>query len=88
MKHTAAAAAQNKSKPAALTTRTNGATLPLSTYLILYNYLSPKIMKMYRYFIGIDVSKNELDVALVESNRVLLHLEVSNRKKGIEQVVK
>lgn len=45
-------------------------------------------MKMYRYFIGIDVSKNELDVALVESNRVLLHLEVSNRKKGIEQVVK
>lgn len=45
-------------------------------------------MKMYRYFIGIDVSKNELDFALVESNKVLLHLEVSNDKKGIEQFVK
>ena len=45
-------------------------------------------MKMYRYFIGIDVSKDELDFALIESNKVLLHLEVSNNKKGIEQFVK
>ncbi len=43
---------------------------------------------MYRYFIGIDVSKNELDFALVESKKVLLHLEGSNDKKGIDQFVK
>lgn len=45
-------------------------------------------MKTYRYFVGIDVSKDELDFALIESNKVLLHLEVSNDKKGIEQFVK
>lgn len=45
-------------------------------------------MKNYQYFIGIDVSKNELDFALVESNKVLFHLEVSNDKKGIEQFIK
>jgi len=26
-------------------------------------------MKNYQYFIGIDVSKNELDFALIESNK-------------------
>jgi transposase len=45
-------------------------------------------MKMFNYFIGIDVSKNELDFSLVESNKVLFHLEVSNDKKGIEQFIK
>jgi transposase len=34
------------------------------------------------------VSKNELDFALIESNKVLFHLEVSNDKKGIEQFIK
>ena len=38
----------------------------------------------YRYFISIDVSKSELDFAVVESNRVLFHVEVSNDKKGIQ----
>ncbi|GAB4045112.1 IS110 family RNA-guided transposase [Spirosoma jeollabukense] len=38
----------------------------------------------YRYFIGIDVSKSELDFAVVESNQLLFHLEVSNDRKGIQ----
>jgi transposase len=38
-------------------------------------------MRNYQYFIGIDVSKDELDFALIESNRILFHLEVSNDKK-------
>ena len=38
----------------------------------------------YRYFIGIDVSKNELDFAVIEQNQLLFHLEVSNDKKGIQ----
>jgi transposase len=50
--------------------------------------LTPKIMKNYQYFIGIDVSKNELDFALIESNKSLFHLEVTNDKKGIEQFIK
>lgn len=41
-----------------------------------------------KYFIGIDVSKNELDFAVVESNRVIFHLEVSNDKKGIADFMK
>ena len=45
-------------------------------------------MKNYRYFIGIDVSKNELDFALIESNKVLFHLEIGNDKKGIEQAIR
>lgn len=40
------------------------------------------------YFIGIDVSKNELDFAVVESNKVLFHLEVSNTKNGIVDFMK
>lgn len=40
------------------------------------------------YFIGIDVSKNELDFAVVESNKVLFHLEVSNTKNGITDFIK
>ncbi len=40
------------------------------------------------YFIGIDVSKNELDFAVVESNKVLFHLEVSNTKNGIIDFIK
>lgn len=41
-----------------------------------------------RYFIGIDVSKNELDFAVVESNKILFHCEVSNDKKGIMDFIK
>ena len=39
-------------------------------------------------FIGIDVSKNELDFAVVESNKTLFHLEVTNDKKGIDTFIK
>lgn len=38
----------------------------------------------YRYFIGINVLKNELDFAVIEQNQLLFHLEVSNDKKGIQ----
>lgn len=41
-----------------------------------------------KYFIGIDVSKNELDFAVIESNKVLFHSEVINDKKGIENFIK
>lgn len=40
------------------------------------------------YFIGIDVSKNELDFAVVESNKTLFHIEVSNDKNGIADFMK
>ena len=47
-----------------------------------------KTARLYRYFIGIDVSKNELDFAVIEANQVLFHLEVSNNKKGIQLFIK
>jgi len=40
------------------------------------------------YFIGVDVSKNELDFAIVNSNKVLFHLEVTNDKTGIDSFIK
>lgn len=40
------------------------------------------------YFIGVDVSKNELDFAVVNSNKVLFHLEVTNDKAGIDSFIK
>jgi transposase len=40
------------------------------------------------YFIGVDVSKNELDFAVVTSNKVLFHQEVTNDKTGIDSFIK
>lgn len=40
------------------------------------------------YFIGVDVSKATLDFAVVKANQVLLHQQVSNDQKGINQFLK
>ena len=45
-------------------------------------------MKNYSFFVGIDVSKETLDFALVVTNSVQFHLQVTNDKIGIEQFVK
>ena len=45
-------------------------------------------MKNYAFFIGIDVSKETLDFALIISNIVQFHLQVTNDKQGIEQFIK
>ena len=45
-------------------------------------------MKSYAFFIGIDVSKETLDFALIVSNSIQFHLQVGNDKQGIEQFIK
>ena len=45
-------------------------------------------MKNYAFFIGIDVSKETLDFALIVQNVVLFHLQVTNDKLGIELFIK
>ena len=45
-------------------------------------------MKNYSFFIGIDVSKETLDFALIVQNTVQFHLQVTNDKLGIEQFIK
>ena len=45
-------------------------------------------MKNYSFFIGIDVSKETLDFALIANNIVQFHLQVTNDKLGIEQFIK
>ena len=45
-------------------------------------------MKNYSFFIGIDVSKATLDFALIISNAVQFHLQVTNDKKGIDLFIK
>lgn len=42
----------------------------------------------FTYFIGIDVSKATLDFAVVKSNQILFHQQVSNDKKGITAFLK
>ena len=45
-------------------------------------------MENYTFFIGIDVSKETLDFALIVNNAVQFHVQVSNDKQGIEQFIK
>jgi transposase len=45
-------------------------------------------MQNYSFFIGIDVSKETLDFALIVNNSVQFHVQVSNDKVGIEQFIK
>jgi len=42
----------------------------------------------FTHFVGIDVSKDTLDFAVVLANKVLFHQQVSNDKKGITQFLK
>ena len=57
---------------------------------MLANCLIIKRLKIMEksLFIGIDVSKNELDFAVVESNKTLFHIEVTNDKQGIDSFMK
>ena len=57
---------------------------------MLANCLIIKRLKIMEksLFIGIDVSKNELDFAVVESNKTLFHIEVTNNKQGIDSFMK
>jgi transposase len=45
-------------------------------------------MKNYAFFIGIDISKETLDFALIIQNVVQFHLQVTNDKSGIELFIK
>lgn len=42
----------------------------------------------FTHFVGIDVSKDTLDFAVVATNKVLFHQQVSNDKKGINLFLK
>ena len=44
-------------------------------------------MNGYQHFIGIDVSKQVLDVALVENNQVKATFQVDNQPKAIRQLL-
>ena len=56
-------------------------------FTILQNLIL-KIMKNYAFFIGIDISKETLDFALIVQNIVQFHLQVTNDKLGIELFIK
>jgi len=42
----------------------------------------------YLYFIGIDVSKNTLDVAVVKDGKLLFHVQISNDVEGLKTLFK
>jgi len=43
--------------------------------------------KTYTYFIGIDVSKRELDFALMQGNQFLFHKEINNESNAIQALL-
>ena len=42
----------------------------------------------YLYFIGIDISKNTLDVAVFKGNKLLFHVQISNDPEGLKSLLK
>lgn len=44
-------------------------------------------MNTYQHFIGIDVSKQVLDIALVENNQLIATFQIDNRPKAIRQLL-
>src|ERR1700683_5429936 len=44
--------------------------------------------KNFKYFIGVDVSKNTLDCCVVKENKELLSFQSENSDKGIKRVIK
>jgi transposase len=42
----------------------------------------------YKQFIGIDVSKQWLDFAVVEQNEIVFHVQAENSLKGIQSFMK
>ena len=54
------------------------------TCKLIFLYQKKKIMKNYKYFIGIDVAKQTLDIAINKQNEHLHHLQVSNDLKGLK----
>ena len=43
--------------------------------------------KKYSYFIGIDVSRNELDIAVITNNKLLFHKEIRNEIQSINDLI-
>ena len=42
----------------------------------------------FTYFIGTDVSKNELDFAVIQGKNLLFHKEIKNSKAAIKSLFK
>jgi hypothetical protein len=45
-------------------------------------------MKLYEYYIGVDVSKKTLDISVLKGKAKLFHLRVSNDEKGLKALAK
>ncbi|OKS88196.1 IS110 family RNA-guided transposase [Mucilaginibacter polytrichastri] len=43
--------------------------------------------KKYTYFIGIDISRNELDFAVMQGNKFLFHREIKNESSEINAII-
>src|SRR5476651_909213 len=55
--------------------------------LTVYSHKQCKVME-FEFFIGIDVSKNELDFAVQHGDRFLLHREIANEPSAISTFIK
>ena len=42
----------------------------------------------FTYFVGIDVSKNELDIAVMHGKALLFHREIANTSQSIGSFIK
>lgn len=53
---------------------------------LLSNFFNPTHMNTYKSHIGIDVSKNTLDITLFQNKENVLHIRVSNDEKGLDRL--
>jgi transposase len=44
-------------------------------------------MVAYRYFIGMDVSKDTLDLSILKDNQELVHLKIANDIKAVRKAI-
>ena len=42
----------------------------------------------FTYFVGVDVSKNELDLAVYNDKKLLYHKEIANNQEETSQLIK
>lgn len=88
-KVSAAAASKNERKPDSLSPAAWVCDPSKAAHAVRFQALRGYYNTRFRKLAAVRaVSKNQLDFALVESNRVLLYLEVRTNKKGIGQFIK
>jgi transposase len=62
--------------------------IDVQIWLAIFNYKNKCMKKNYEWFMGIDVSKEKVDVSLLQGSQEQFHIEVENTPSSIEKFIK